>query len=181
MTHVLPIAHLDTFALLASLYARREAFNDETLRQAYPGSPHRDTRTIFLRGPEQPTPARWFEDVLHVDYPALANWPEATAVLAEIGWHLPLGAVLDKAMIVELKPGGVIAWHTDEGHYAELHDRYHLPLVTNPGAFLLSGGEQVHVPVGLLTRFDNRVLHSAVNDGRTPRIHLIVDVRKEGA
>lgn len=181
MTHVSPIAHLDTFAFLASLYARREAFNDETRRQLYPGSPHRDTRAIFLRGPEQPTPARWFEDVPHVDYPALADWPEATAVLAEIGWHLPFGAVLGKAMIVELKSEGAIAWHTDEGPYAERYERFHLPLTTNPEAFLLSGGEQVHVPVGLLIRFDNRVLHSAVNGGRTPRIHLIVDGRKDGA
>ncbi len=47
MTHVRPIAHLDTFAVVASLWVRRDAFDAVTLRQSYPGSPHQDTRSIF--------------------------------------------------------------------------------------------------------------------------------------
>ncbi len=177
MTHVRPIAHLDTFAVLASLWPWRNAFDAVTLRQTYPGSPHKDTRSIFLRGPEAPTPATWFEDVPHVDYPILAEWPEMQWLLKDIAAELGSDR-FGKVMLVELAPGGAVSWHVDEGAYAVAHDRYHLPLTTNPGAFLLSGGEQLHIPVGFLTGFDNHGLHSAINVGPTPRVHLIVDVRR---
>lgn len=177
--HIRAIGHLDTFALLASLYERRSEFDTITLRQDTPGSPHRDTRAIFLRGPDEPTVTRWFEDVPHVDYPAWRTWPEAEPLFTNLLTSLPQPIPdVGKVMLVELKPGGALAWHVDEGAYAVQHERYHLALTTNPGAWLLSGGEQAHVPVGALVWFDNHALHSAINVGPTPRIHLIVDIRR---
>lgn len=186
MSHLRGVTHLDVFEMVGSLYARRELFNAITLRQDLEGSPHRGTRTIFLRGPEEPTPARWFLDVPHVNYPALNDWPEAhflRKAISDAIWadRVDLGQPkFGKIMVIELKPGGTISWHRDEGTYAETHARYHLPLVSNPSAYLYSGGDHSHIPVGVLTAFDTSVPHSAANFGTTPRIHLVVDVRRDG-
>jgi hypothetical protein len=176
MRHFAPLGHIDIFALVGELWARRALFDAVTLRQDAPGSAHKDTRAIFLRGPEVPSASRWFEDLPHVDYPALAGWESAAAVLAEIAARAG-GRPMGKAMIVALRPGGIVTPHIDQGAYAERHDRYHLPLVTNPDAVLVSGDETVHAPAGLLAWFDNHAMHSAENLGAADRIHLIVDVR----
>lgn len=179
MTHFRPVTHLDTFALVASLHGRRSLFDAITLRQDTPGSPHKDTRSIFLRGPDDPNATTWFQDVPHKDYGWLESWPEAQDVLDHIAVALKVpGMVFGKVMVIELKAGGALGWHRDEGPYSERHVRYHLPLVSNPGAILYSGPEQAHLPVGLLTHFDNRSLHSAANHGAHARIHLVADVRR---
>jgi len=176
MNHFRLLGHLDTTDLLVSLHSRRREWDAITLRQDTPGSPHRDTRSIFLRGPEAPTPVTWFQDVPHKDYPLLSEWPEAQAILETVNAAVP--GQLGKVMLIELKPGGALAWHIDQGPYSEQHLRLHLPVITNPGAMLYSGGEAVHLPVGLLTEFDNTSLHSAANFGEYPRVHLVIDVRK---
>lgn len=191
MNHFRVIAHVDTFELTASLRDRIKEFDAMTLRQDYPGSAHRDTRSIFLRGPamndEWPADQKirtWFADVPHVDYPIASDWPEVwpfmRAVADSVFAYRP-GAgtpVLGKVMVIELKPGGSLAWHVDQGPYSQATTRFHLPLVTNPQAWMYSGGEQAHLPVGALTWFDTSVPHSAVNLGAEPRYHLVVDVRR---
>lgn len=180
MSHIEPVAYIETWQLSTSLFVRQDLFNAVTLRQETPGSPHAATRSIFLMGPkfdDPPDVSLWFQDVPQFKYPILAEWPVAEAMLEEV-IRVVNGHTWGKAMIVELAPGGAVAWHVDEGAYAEAHDRYHLPLVTNPFAYLYSGGEQIHASPGVLVKFDTRVLHSAANFGQSPRIHLIVDVRK---
>lgn len=183
MNHFRPLGHLDTFPVLASLGARLALFDQVTVRQTYPGSAHGDTRSIFLRGPEwdAETPLiAWLEDRPHVHYPSLEDWPELSLLLANVLVSVDptCARALGKVMIAELAPGGAIGWHVDEGDYAEAHERFHVPLTTNPGCVMYSGGESIHLPVGMLTAFDNHALHSAINAGLTPRMHLIVDVRR---
>ena len=184
MNHFAPIAHLDTFDLVGSLRNRMALFDKIKIRQETPGSAHTHTRSIFLRGPENPNTQNWFEDVPQIDYQPLAGWKEAIRFSGILGAALTtrLPVQIDplhrgKAMIVELAPGSAVDWHRDEGAYARVHRRFHLPLVTNPGCFLFSGGEYAQLPVGALTWFDNHALHSAVNFGQYPRVHLIVDYR----
>lgn len=128
----------------------------------------------------------WFEDIPQVDYSILKDWKSARAILARIKDAVqPLfpdrNIVLGKAMIVRLKVGGYVDWHTDEGEYAKVHDRAHLCLLPSPGAWLYSGGEAYQPPVGQLTWFNNRVPHSALNMGPVARTHLICDIRKPSA
>jgi len=164
-------------ALTAGLWGRLQQFNDITLRQTMPGSAHVDTKSIYLQGPQDPTPERWYEDVPHIAYKSLIGWSEAQSVISRIMQlcHGPLG----KVMIVALRPGGKITPHVDEGAYANAYDRYHLPISTNPTAEMFAGGETQHIPVGQLTWFNNHVLHSACNMGAFSRVHLIVDVRRK--
>ena len=181
MSHIQAVTWLDTRAFAESLPGHIKEFDEITLRQDAPGSPHKDTRAIFLRGPSASTPEAavraWFDDVAYTDYGNLLQWPEALDLVDDILLQLPSAAV-GKIMLVELKAGGALAWHIDEGDYAKAYRRFHLPIVTNPMAFMYTGGDQAHLPVGVLTEFDTSVLHSAINAGPAPRIHLILDVRR---
>lgn len=187
MMHFRPVSFIDTWGLASAVYRHRSAFDQNRLRQTTPGSPHHSTQTIFFRGPRDPSPENWFDDAPQVDYGLLGQkeWQTAKNVLSRIRRAvqatLPAGQELGpagKAMIVLLKAGCHIDWHVDEGEYAEAHIRFHLPIVTNPGCALYSGGEVQYMPAGQLTWFDNRVKHSGTNLGAHPRVHLIVDFRK---
>ena len=164
----------------------RVRFADDKRRQQVPNSPHHDTETIVLRGPKDATPAAWFEDGEMVDYPIMKEWKAARITMLKIrnaaaGLNGGKPVQIGKAMVVSLKVGGHVDWHTDEGEYAEAHLRLHVCLVPSPGAWLYSGGEAANIPVGQLTFFQNRVLHSAINTGPCARHHLIVDCRRPDA
>ena len=142
-----------------------------------------DASVILLRAPANTALDAWQLDADHVDDPVLAEWKSAKALLNRVR-NAASGALggkpadLGKALIVSLKPGGHIPWHLDEGEYAERHTRFHLAISSNPAAWLLSGADRWQPGVGGLVWVNHRVLHSEVNFGDFPRIHLVVDVRK---
>lgn len=179
---MIPLDFIDVSNMAAALLMRHKShFTDETRRQTMPGSPHHDTKTIILRGPETPSPENWFLDVPQVDSPLLHDWPSARQVIEAIAAsHLRRTGEepnFGKIMVVSLKPFGWVDWHVDMGPYAEAYNRMHCCLVPSPGAWLYSGGEAAILPMGQLTYFNNRTLHSALNMGPIARVHLICDVR----
>jgi len=182
--NVRPICFLDGSVVSArALTTYRDRWKDQTFRQATPGSPHHDTEAILLRGPAEPAAANWLEDIEQGDYPILDQFKSARSLLLRIrGALAPFTEnrtpELGKAMLVSLRPGGVVDWHTDEGPYAEMHDRFHMCLVPSSGALCIYGAEPVNMAVGMLNWVNNRVPHSAINLGTNNRIHLICDIRK---
>lgn len=179
MQNFRPVTHLDVFDVVATLHRRQRLF-DEGIAARGEGLPGFNARSILLRGPENPTRETWTDDEPNIDLPALTDWPAMQMLLddirAAIGTKQPYG----KVMVSRLPPQSIIPWHTDTGAYHEgdKHIRFHLPLITNPLAFLYSGAEALHIPVGSLWWFSNHITHSAVNWGRHDRIHLIADFRR---
>ena len=177
-----PICFLDGSLVAArALTTYRERWKEQTFRQDTPGSPHHDTEAILLRGPAQPSAENWLADVEQVDYPILTEFKSARSLLLKIKAALvPFSPKPEfgKAMLVSLRPGGIVDWHTDEGAYAEQHERFHLCLVPSAGALCIYGTEPVSMAVGMLNWVNNRVPHTAINLGTNSRIHLVVDVRK---
>lgn len=55
--------------------------------------------------------------------------------------------------------------------------RFHLPLQTNPGAQVYLDGDWFHLDEGSVFLFNNGCIHTAVNDGDSPRLHLVWDAR----
>lgn len=172
MEHFIRIGEIpiDTLARAVRVHAVR--FADVVFRQIAPGSPHPDTETIYLRMPPVISRETVFESVDVVDCPMMQEpaFRDAVAAVARLA-----GGAAARAMIVKLKPGGRIAPHVDEGAYAAATRRFHLPIATNPLAWLESGGERLALPAGTLWWFDKHALHSGGNDGAADRIHLIVD------
>lgn len=172
MRHFKAIAHMNVLPLCALLHA---STFQSSFRNEHPLSPHKHSRIITLRGPSNGSAENWQLDIPNDEESYASEWIVFRQQIAQI--FSPIAAY-GKVMLVSLLPGGVVDWHTDEGEYAEAHRRFHVPITTNPGAVLLAECESAHLPVGQLTEINNRVLHSAINVGPTPRVHLIFDVRK---
>jgi GNAT superfamily N-acetyltransferase len=147
-----------------------------TLRQQFIGSDHKDTETVYLRGPREWTAEAYMGLDNAMDY--VGNLDAMPALEALVGAALDAVAPVSEVgyvMAVKLKAGGVVTPHIDEGQYAEHFTRFHLVLTTNDGCLFRVGDEEVHMPVGSIWQFDHRARHTFVNNGKTDRIHVIFD------
>ncbi len=161
--------------LLDSLKAQPTLWDEITVRQEAPGSPHHDTECIWLRGPRDITLDTVFNELRAVDYPSMhelaqAVYPLVAPVLRQIG-----STQLGRVLIVKLKPGGLIDPHEDTGRYAKAYSRFHLVLKSNFGNTFSCDDETVHMQTGELWWFNHRGQHSLRNDSDSDRIHLIFD------
>lgn len=168
-------AGLDVQPLLDAIAARPELWEQITVRQHSTGSAHKDTRAIYLRGPFDFTFRDYFMNTEAYDYPLMDELadvivPLLRPVLQQLG-VTELGYV----MLVELKPGGHVKAHIDQGRYADHYSRFHLALSGEQGATLTAGNETQHFAPGEFWWFNHKALHFADNASDQPRIHLIID------
>jgi len=165
----------DITPILDMLPAFDDLWGEDRLRQTLPFSPHKNSEVIHLRRQPGSRP----RDILH----QLAS----VATRHHIG---ALAVAIDeicvrtegrpaRAMLVRLSPGGVIAEHTDTGIYFTNTERFHVPILTNPKAWLTVDGEKYHLAAGVCYALDNKVAHSGANEGDAARIHLIIDTHPE--
>ena len=177
MNHFRRIAHYDVRPLKAALAENAARWGDNTFRQDHPLSPHPSSETIFLRWAPGPVTAQSvLENLDVVDLELGRRPPFSTAIhsIASFADGRPA-----RAIIVKMHPGGSIKRHIDEGKYAEATDRFHLPIQTNPDAWLRIGDECAHLDEGEIWWFDKHSPHDGGNDGAADRIHLIVDVFRD--
>lgn len=80
-------------------------------------------------------------------------------------------------------PGESIKPHKDNGGGLDARHwflggacRIHVPLFTNINAIMTSGNESKHLPVGTIYEFHNNLDHYVVNNGDSPRVHLVIDL-----
>jgi quercetin dioxygenase-like cupin family protein len=172
---IVRIADYDIAPILEILPQFDEWWGEEGWRATMPYSPHRDSEMIYLRRQPGSRP----RDILH-----------QLASVVTRHHHGPLAQAIDevcaltqgrpaRAMLVRLAAGGRIYEHADIGIYADATERFHIPIVTNPGAWLMVNGEKYQLPSGGIFAFDKHSVHSGGNDGDSPRVHLIVDTMPE--
>jgi hypothetical protein len=170
---------LSTAPLINAIWGQPHLWRELTARQTTPGSPHKDTETIFLRWSESQTIHAVFNDLEAVDYPALEKLSQAKPLI-EYLLRAVEGDELGRVIITKLRPGGVIDPHIDEGAYADHFERFHIPLLSNAGSWFTvfsspDTAEAVRMNEGELWWFNHKREHTYVNTGDTHRIHLIVD------
>lgn len=166
----------DPAPLLQELVAHPDLWKQITARQDFPGSDHKDTETIYLRGPgNMQTPA---------DYMAVGNAQDYLGNMCAIPACSELVIAALKAigatevgyvMVVKLKAGGEVTPHVDEGPYSDHFTRFHLVLSTNKLCIFHSGDEWQRMRAGELWQFDHKARHEFFNHGDTDRIHIIFD------
>lgn len=169
------LTNINVGPMLDALDARPELWDEITVRQEAPGSPHHDTKCIWLRGPREITLDSVFNDLRSVDYLSMgelaeAVYPLVAPILRQLG-----STNLGRVMIVALQPGGYIDPHEDQGKYAKAFSRFHLVLTSDQGNSFSCDGETVHMQPGELWWFNHRGQHEVRNDSTTPRIHIIFD------
>jgi hypothetical protein len=100
----------------------------------------------------------------------LEQMPAARELLAELGIQVMW------ARLARLDAGAFLWEHRDYGELttAERH-RLHVPLVSNPAAYLVLGGTKVHLGVGRVWRLTPTSPHGVCNRFGPSRIHLIID------
>ena len=167
------IGSIDPLPVLSALQSIPDAFSGDLWRRQLRHSPHQDSGVLILRGQPTENP----RDVLHglkvVDREIYLTEALHTAVLAVAARS---GCRPARALIAKLPPRGKVLPHTDIGLYAEATERFHVALETNPEAWLEFAGERRHFEPGDIWSVDKHVPHCGGNDGKTPRMHLIVDV-----
>lgn len=174
------IGTIDASELLKEVNARPELWNKIPLRTTYKGTAHVDVSDIWVRYPDLTnyTISNLHEiqdDSACIDYPAMHEIPclksFIDAVVAKAG-----GAGLDRVLITNLKSGGRILPHVDEGTAAATHDRYHVVLDSDDGNTFRAGDETVSMKTGEIWFFDNKKEHEVHNNSRRGRVHLIIDL-----
>ncbi|MFI6523020.1 aspartyl/asparaginyl beta-hydroxylase domain-containing protein [Spirillospora sp. NPDC050679] len=132
-----------------------------------------DWRILSLRGPggdPDRTDPGGAGLVPHADTPHLERAPYTAEVLR--GVPAPLRSV----RLMALGPGARVHEHRDGkcGHrWGAL--RLHVPVITNPGAVVVIGGEERHWDAGRLWFGDFDRPHHVRNGGAEPRVHLVID------
>jgi hypothetical protein len=176
MKHFDMIGKLDVQPILNVLPFYHELWNIVTFRQSALGSPHVDTKSIYLRMPVMLDRDSIFNSLDVGDLPTMQEPEFADAVkrIARLAYAEPA-----RAMLVALFPGGTIKPHTDEGFYAESTDRYHWCITSNDKCSMKIGNEIVHAQPEEVYWFDKHSEHTCCNKGNTPRIHLICDMWKD--
>lgn len=84
----------------------------------------------------------------------------------------------DFARFIKIPPGGFIPRHSDNGGRKEGINVYHAVIRTNDICLNLSyitPIQEIHLPVNTLWIFDTLPEHASYNDGKTDRIHLVID------
>jgi hypothetical protein len=168
---------VDVQPFLAELAAADDLWHANTRRQERIPV-QRETETIFLRG-AAPSRAQIRRGV-HVEEvhrcvatAEAARFPRLIAFLDSFARER--GAVLQRTMIVRLRPEGRVYPHVDVGSYYRKRDRYHLVLDSR-GTEMSSGDETVTLRDGELWWFDNKQVHGSRNPTPEWRIHVIFDL-----
>jgi hypothetical protein len=168
---------IEPSALLREIERQPELWREITMRQDYEGSAHADTEAIFLRAPA--SVADILNELNCVDMPAIEKLsPTLVGVIHPLAYHVGIRE-FGRAMLVNLKAGGKITPHKDEGAYARYYARFHYVLTSTPECRFTVGDETVHMAPGELWWFNHQVEHHVENDG-PDRVHLIVDATAPG-
>jgi hypothetical protein len=117
-------------------------------------------------------------EVTDSDRPQETDALEKLPITRKLLQDLPLNYML--ARLARLDPRGALWEHRD---YQDLRlvprHRIHLPLDTNPDAYLVSNGRRFHMGLASLSTFCPTTAHGACNRGDRPRVHLILDVYED--
>lgn len=83
---------------------------------------------------------------------------------------------INKCLIPRLRPNMEIPEHIDVADSFTYSHRIHVPLITNPDVVFMIDGVHCVMEEGKAYEINNKAPHSVVNNGTTPRIHLLFDM-----
>jgi hypothetical protein len=167
----------DPAAIRAILEELPEArWHEHTFRQeAAPEATHKDTHTIFVKYRAQGN------DI--VDEPLLARLRPILGLFRRTfrTYYGITRAPIHRVIFTRLAPHSAIPRHRDSGPFLESHRRIHIPIVTHPDIQFLAGDRWQHLTAGTMYELNNQRAHAVRNPTDLQRIHMIVDIKTDGA
>ncbi|WP_224248824.1 aspartyl/asparaginyl beta-hydroxylase domain-containing protein [Hyalangium gracile] len=168
----LPITY-DADALRSALDVVVQRYGVKSRGQFRDGSEHPNFGGLSLHS----IGGRW-ED-LTSGYPALAGFQETELVRTAPYFKHVLDSLKCPKFAVrlhELGPQGVIEPHSDDLGFDKAMLRLHVPIIPSPDVVFLIDGHRCRWGAGELWFGDFSRRHSVHNQGKTARVHLVVDV-----
>ena len=174
---------IDVLPAVMQLQDNPQLWNEHPERTAAPDSPHYGVPDVWLRYRDQnELAAADYRNEPHfpVWYPAWGLLPALRPIVFAIMARCEathLGGIL----LTRISPGGRVQPHDDRGGWhAEFHRcKVYVPLMGNDRCINRCADETVCMVPGTAWMFDNLVEHEVRNDGTTPRVTLIVSMRRE--
>lgn len=80
------------------------------------------------------------------------------------------------ALFANLKPGGTITPHSDNGYKLTKSHRCHIPIILPDGAEFKVREEIIPFQVNRVYEISNVDMHSVINNSIENRVHLIIDI-----
>lgn len=97
------------------------------------------------------------------------DWITGTEVLQSIAKSFNIRDV-GRVRVLTMKPKTTYSLHHDPDLW-----RVHIPLITNPDAFMFVDGKMWHLPAGNAYLVKVKHHHLAINAGNEDRIHIVFD------
>ena len=166
---------LDVEPLLELLDAKPELWKEIEARQKCTNSPHKDTESIYVRGPFKMSLYYVLWDTGSYDYPCMEYLKPALVPLMRPILEKLEVKDMGRLLIVNLKPSGHVTKHNDQGTYADHYQRFHLVLRSNRWCRQTCGDQEQKFEEGEVWWFNHKKLHTADNVGMTDRVHIIFD------
>lgn len=126
---------------------------------------HRDAGAVFLRGYAPKEGDKPIED-----RPALDFLPYAREIIETM-----FGSKPSRCLMARLAGGGIVTQHIDIGAYFDRTIRIHVPVVSNPRAWMVCNGLSYVMAPGEAWALNNSTMHAVWNDCAEPRTHMICD------
>lgn len=162
----------------AILESSRSDWDENKIRQiAFPHvAGHTETLILKFNGPTQsinhPSKTKTFD--------AWSKWEGLLNPVIDRLRTLYPNSTISKCMFPKLFAGGVISKHIDNGDDLTLVHRLHVPIITNEDTIFTCGGEEINMKEGCAYEINNQRLHGVVNNGKTDRVHLLIDLYCDG-
>ena len=111
------------------------------------------------------------------DLPAWAQWqaqlrPIMDAAVKPYGYAR---GFYPRIMLAKLPAGAFVAPHVDGDPSGNRPHKIHVPLLTNADTYFFVADQRYHFVEGHAYEVNNAARHSAVNSGRSDRVHLIFE------
>lgn len=169
-------AGVDVVPLLHAVHRQPDLWNANTLRTAFPDSPHAEVDDIWLWFNATDDPEAVVDDRDVVPYPAWERLPQARPLIFDLMRRVE-GVRLGRVLITRLAPGKTIPAHADGGAPAEYYERYQVALQCLPGCQFRIEDETLRFSPGDVWHIDNCREHEVLNHSADDRLALIIDVR----
>jgi hypothetical protein len=102
-------------------------------------------------------------------------WFAVSPIIDFIKDTIPDGKII-RGEVVNLSPRRSLTPHIDVYWFHRESRRIHIPIITNDQCFLTFEDRHYHLAVGSIYEINNRIVHSAFNNGLTDRVHVILDI-----
>lgn len=104
-----------------------------------------------------------------------AKWKQVRGEKSHYDTYFPIVHNVDKAFFLKIPPGGKVHKHVDTQRPTET---YHIPIQTNDESICYMYEPKktgYHLEVGKVYWVNRYIPHESVNNGKTDRIHLLLE------